>query len=93
MIRKELIAAAAEKSGKPQNQISEALKAIEAVIVETLAQGGSVSLANIGTLRTADRAARQARNPRTGKTVTLPACKTVKFKASKLLKNTVNSGK
>ncbi len=36
-----------------------------------------------------DRAEKQARNPKTGETITVPACKTTTFKAGKALKDAV----
>ena len=37
-----------------------------------------------------ERAAREGRNPQTGKTMTIAACKAPKFKAGKALKDAIN---
>jgi len=68
--------------------------AVEAVlggITGTLSGGDSVSLVGFGTFSVADRAARTARNPRTGESIDVPASKAPKFKAGKALKDAVKS--
>ncbi|ATX81403.1 bacterial nucleoid protein Hbs [Mariprofundus ferrinatatus] len=66
--------------------------AVEAVlggISGALAGGNSVSLVGFGTFSVAERAARTARNPRTGDTIQVAASKAPKFKAGKALKDAV----
>jgi DNA-binding protein HU-beta len=66
--------------------------AVEAVIggiTGALGNGDSVSLVGFGTFSVSDRAARTARNPRTGETINVPASKAPKFKAGKALKDAV----
>ncbi|MCF7821850.1 MAG: HU family DNA-binding protein [Mariprofundaceae bacterium] len=66
--------------------------AVEAVlggIAGALSNGGSVSLVGFGTFSVADRAARTARNPRTGEAIQVAASKAPKFKAGKALKDAV----
>lgn len=58
-------------------------------ITETLKSGYEVSIAGFGIWSVKDRAARQARNPRTGELVNVPATKVVKFRPSKTLKEAV----
>jgi len=58
-------------------------------IVDALKGGEEVSIAGFGIFSVRDRAARQARNPRTGEMVQVAATKVPKFKASKTLKDTV----
>jgi len=58
-------------------------------IVNTLKKGDEVSIAGIGIFSVKTRATRQARNPRTGETVTVPAMKVPKFRAAKALKEAV----
>jgi len=60
-------------------------------ITETLKGGGEVSIAGFGIFSVKDRAARQARNPRTGELVNVPATRVAKFRPSKALKETVKS--
>jgi len=52
-------------------------------------RGDEVSIAGFGTFVAKQRKARQARNPKTGATVNVPAMKVPKFKAGKGLKDAV----
>jgi DNA-binding protein HU-beta len=58
-------------------------------IVGSLKKGNEVSIAGIGIFSVKTRAARQARNPRTGETLQVPAMKVPKFRAAKALKEAV----
>lgn len=58
-------------------------------ITNALKQGDEVSIAGFGIYSVKQRAARQARNPRTGEIVNVPATKVPKFRASKTLKDAV----
>ena len=58
-------------------------------IVGSLKKGDEVSIAGIGIFSVKTRAARQARNPRTGETLQVPAMKVPKFRAAKALKEAV----
>jgi len=50
-------------------------------ITAAVAAGDKVTLVGFGTFAVAERAAREGRNPQSGKTITIPAKKVVKFKA------------
>lgn len=63
------------------------LKAIQDEVVA----GGKVQLVGFGTFEAVERAARDGRNPLTGKPMKLPASKAPKFKAGKVLKDQVNA--
>jgi DNA-binding protein HU-beta len=70
----------------------EAEKAVDTVvdsIIETLKSGSEVSIAGLGIFSTKMRAARQARNPRTGDPIQVPAMRVPKFRAAKALKEAV----
>ena len=58
-------------------------------IVATLKKGEEVSIAGLGIFSVKQRAARDARNPRTGETVKVAAMKVPKFRAAKALKEAV----
>lgn len=58
-------------------------------IVATLKKGDEVSIAGLGIFSVKQRAARDARNPRTGETVKVAAMKVPKFRAAKALKDAV----
>ncbi len=58
-------------------------------ITKTLKSGGEVSIAGLGIFSVKQRAARTARNPRTGETIQVPAMRVPKFRAAKALKDSV----
>ena len=71
---------------------TDAEKAVEAVfetIASELTKGEDVSIAGFGIFTAKMRAARTARNPRTGEPIQVPAMKVAKFKAGKALKEAV----
>ena len=58
-------------------------------IVGTLKKGDEVSIAGLGIFSVKQRAARTARNPRTGEAIKVGAMKVPKFRAAKALKEAV----
>ncbi len=71
---------------------ADAERAVEALfdsIVAELKKGGEVSVAGFGIFSVKARAARTARNPRTGEAVNVPAMNVPKFRPAKALKDTV----
>ena len=67
------------------------LKAFVDVVTEEMKKGEKVQLVGFGTFEVSERAAREGRNPQTGKTMKIEACKAPKFKAGKALKDAVNA--
>ena len=90
MNRTELVAAMAEKTQLSKKDADLALKAFIDVVSEEMQKGEKVQLVGFGTFEVSERAAREGRNPKTGKTMTIEASKTPKFKAGKALKDEVN---
>ena len=70
-------------------QAEEVVEIIIDGIVSALKKGEEVSIAGLGIFSTKTRAARQARNPRTGESISVPSMKVPKFRASKTLKEAV----
>lgn len=58
-------------------------------ITSTLKKGEEVSVAGLGIFSAKQRAARTARNPRTGESIKVPAMRVPKFRAAKALKDAV----
>ncbi len=58
-------------------------------IIDSLKKGEEVSIAGLGIFSVKQRAAREARNPRTGEAIKVPAMKVPKFRAAKALKDAV----
>ncbi|MBU3840259.1 MAG: HU family DNA-binding protein [Candidatus Ruminococcus intestinipullorum] len=90
MNKTELIAAIAEQAELSKKDAEKALKAFIDVVTEQLKAGEKVQLVGFGTFEVSERAAREGRNPQTGKTMKIAACKAPKFKAGKALKDAVN---
>lgn len=90
MNKTELIAAVAEKSELSKKDAEAAVKAFTEVVSEALRSGDKIQLVGFGTFEVSERAAREGRNPKTGESMTIEACKTPKFKAGKALKDLVN---
>ena len=90
MNKTELVAAVAEQAGLSKKDAEAALKAFSDVVAGALKKGEKVQLVGFGTFEVSERAAREGRNPRTGKSIKIKACKSPKFKAGKALKDLVN---
>ena len=90
MNKAELVAAIAEKTELSKKDSEKALKAFIDVVTEELKKGEKVQLVGFGTFETAKRAAREGRNPQTGKTMKIAASVAPKFKAGKALKDAMN---
>lgn len=90
MNKAELVAAIAEKTELSKKDSEKALKAFIDVVTEELIKGEKIQLVGFGTFEVTERAAREGRNPQTGKTMEIAACKAPKFKAGKQLKDALN---
>ena len=90
MNKTELIQAVAAKAELDKKTADKAVNAIVDAIAEALAGGDKVQLIGFGTFEVREKAAKLARNPRTGENVTVPARKVPAFKVSTQLKNAVN---
>ena len=83
MNKTELVAAIADKAEISKKDSEKALKAFVDVVTEELKKGHKIQLVGFGTFETSERAAREGRNPSTGETMKIEACKAPKFKAGK----------
>ncbi len=86
MTKGELVSAIAEKGGIKKKDAEAALNATIDVVTETLAKGEKVEIRGFGTFLMKERAARVARNPRTGAKVNVPAKVVPAFRSGKELK-------
>ena len=90
MNKTELISNIAEKTNTTKKATAAIVDEMFAVIANTIAEGDKVTLIGFGTFEARERAARTGKNPQTGETVEIPACKAPAFKAGKALKDAVN---
>ncbi len=90
MTKSELIEAVALKCQTPRRNIEHVITAAIDIITDELAQGGKVLFIGFGTFEVHDRAEHNARNPRTGEPIKIPAHKIPHFKPGKSLKAAVS---
>ena len=81
MNKTELVAKIAEGAGLSKVDAKKALEATLDAITAAVKADDKVALVGFGTFAVAERGARKGVNPATGKTITTPAKKVVKFKA------------
>ncbi len=70
-------------------QAEQVVDLIISSITGTLKKGKEVSIAGLGIFQAKERAARTARNPRTGESIKVAAMRVPKFRAAKALKDAV----
>lgn len=91
MNKTELVAAIADQAEISKKDAEKALKAFTDVVGKQLKKGDKIQLVGFGTFEVSERAAREGRNPQTGKAMKIAASKVPKFKAGKALKDLVNA--
>src|SRR5437867_1531829 len=84
-----LIASVSEISDLSKTDSTKALEAIIQSIQLGLKNGKEVRITGFGTFGITKRKAREGRNPRTGKTIKIAASNHPKFKAGKILKESI----
>lgn len=91
MNKAEIIAKIQAKASLPNRETAgKAFEAFIESVQEALVSGDGVTLVGFGTFKAVKRAARNGRNPRTGKKIKIPAKMVVRFSAGKALKDAVN---
>ncbi|MET2984052.1 HU family DNA-binding protein [Aureibaculum conchae] len=90
MNKSELVESMAADAGISKAAAKKALDSVMGNVEKTLKKGGRVSLVGFGSWSVSKRAARDGRNPQTGKTIKIAAKNVVKFKPGAELKNSVN---
>lgn len=89
MTKAELIELVAQRSRLTRREAGRAVDAALAVIEESLAAGGEVSLAGFGRFHVASRGARAGVNPRTGEPIWVAETRVPRFTAGSVLKRAV----
>jgi DNA-binding protein HU-beta len=87
----ELNAAVAQSTGMTKAKAAEAVHAVLGGIQDALKRGDRVAIAGFGVFEVAHRAAREGRNPQTGKPFAIKASNSVRFKAGKGLRDAVKT--
>jgi len=87
--KKEIVKTISEEIGLTQLKTKEIVQKTFDAIVETLVDEGRIELRNFGVFEVKKRAARKARNPRTGDRVDVPEKYVVTFKPGKEMEEKV----
>jgi DNA-binding protein HU-beta len=90
MNKADLVTGMAESAGITKAAAKKALDALLHDVQGALQQGKRVSLVGFGSWSVSRRAAREGRDPRTGKPIQIKAKNVVKFKAGRDLSDAVN---
>lgn len=89
MTKADLVAILAKHSGGSKASAEKAINAFIGGIFESLRRGRRVTLSGFGTFVVARRAARNGRDPRTGKEITIPTARVPRFRPSRSLKTSI----
>ena len=89
MNKTELINQIAESADISKKEAGDALQSFTMAITDTMNKGDKLTLVGFGTFSVSKRAARDGRNPQTGKAIKIPAKNVVKFKVGKKLDEAV----
>ena len=91
MTKIEFVDAVAKETEWTKKDSEEAINAVIKVITNALIAGEKLSIVGFGTFEVVERAAREGRNPQTGESLMIKACKTAKFKPGKAFKELINA--
>lgn len=89
MNKSELIDAVAASAGVSKVDATKVLDALVGTITSTVASGDAVSLVGFGTFKSAARAARTGKNPKTGEALQIAATTVPKFTPGAAFKSAV----
>ncbi|MFP6769283.1 MAG: HU family DNA-binding protein [Planctomycetaceae bacterium] len=89
MTKKDIVKTISWDTGMTQLHVKEIVQRTFDEIIETLVRDGKIELRNFGVFKVTKRAARPARNPRTGDRVNVPEKLVVTFKAGKEMEDRV----
>ncbi|ACV60024.1 MULTISPECIES: HU family DNA-binding protein [Alicyclobacillus] len=89
MNKRDLIRKTAEETGLSQKDCEAVINTLFDTIRKTVESGEKVQIIGFGTFELRERAARTARNPRTGEAVEVPARRVPAFKPGAELKQAV----
>lgn len=93
MNKRQLVVALAAKLGRPKAEAARVIDALfgaDGLIAAELRRARKVQISGFGNFEARRRSARTARNPRTGRTMTIKASVAPVFRAGKSLKDLVN---
>lgn len=86
----EFVSLVAEKMNATKDNANRSVDAFIESVTDIVKNGDSVNFLGFGKFSVGERAARKGRNPKTGEPMDVPASKSPKFSAGKLLKDAAN---
>ena len=89
LTKAQLVAALAAKVGSDKKTANAAVDALSEIITGEVANGGAVTIPNVGKISCRARPARMGRNPATGEPIKIPPKTVVKARIVKQLKDAV----
>ncbi len=89
MTKADLVDLIAKATGESKSSAERAVNAFVCGVIESLRKGRHVTLSGFGTFVVMKRAARNGRNPRTGKAITIPPARGPRFRPRRNLKTAV----
>jgi len=89
MTKADLVAILAKHSGGSKTAAEKAINTFICSIFESLRRGRRVTISGFGTFVVTRRAARNGRDPRTGKEITIPPARVPRFRPSRSLKTAI----
>lgn len=87
MTKQELIVEVAKTTKFPKTEVETVVSSVIDTIVKNIGKG--VVLTGFGTFKVSKRKARTGRNPKTGESIQIPAMSVPRFKAGRVLKESV----
>ena len=90
MNKEELVVEVSKKAKVSQKEAASVLSALVETVEKTVSKGKKVTLVGFGTWESRKRAARNGRNPQSGKAIKIPAKTVPVFSAGKKFKEVVN---
>jgi DNA-binding protein HU-beta len=89
MNKSELVEVTAKEAGLSKAAAEKALSATIAAVVKAVSKGDAVTLVGFGSFKSAKRAARTGKNPKTGATIKIAATTVPRFSAGAAFKAAV----
>lgn len=90
MTKKQLVSVVAKRTNTTKKNANVMVTAVFETMAEELNKDGRIQITGFGAFEVAERSAREGRNPANGEIVSVEAIKTIRFKASKMLRDTIN---
>ncbi len=90
MTKAEIIARIDKKVGFSKNQATDVVEATFEIIKSCLEKGGNVKISGFGSFVVRGKNPRRGRNPKTGEDIIIKGRRVLTFKASTILKETIN---